>query len=83
VYLLAISKHATLKWSRLKTGSAAPLTLHFLIALFDQTFAFAILAFFFPLACVLLHVLLRSNADNPYHQAQPNYAFPDGERIVC
>jgi hypothetical protein len=43
--------------SRLKTSPAAPLTLHFLVTLFDKTFAFAILAFHFRFACVLLHVL--------------------------
>jgi hypothetical protein len=42
--------------SRLKTSSAAPLTLHFLVTLFDKTFAFAILAFHFRFACILLHV---------------------------
>jgi hypothetical protein len=43
--------------SRLETSPAAPLTLHFLVALFDKTFAFAILAFHLRFACILLHVL--------------------------
>jgi hypothetical protein len=47
---------------RLKTSPAAPLTLHFLVTLFDKTFAFAILAFHFRFACVLLHILTKSNA---------------------
>lgn len=42
--------------SRLESGPAASLTLHFLIAVFEQTFAFAILAFRFRFARVLLHV---------------------------
>jgi hypothetical protein len=36
--------------SRLEAGSTAPLTFHFLVTLFDKTFAFAILAFHFRLA---------------------------------
>jgi hypothetical protein len=36
--------------SGLESGSPAPLTLHFLVTLFDKTFAFAILAFYFRLA---------------------------------
>jgi hypothetical protein len=49
--------------SRFKTSPAAPLTLHFLITLFDKTFAFAILTFHFRFAGVLLHVLSKSNTD--------------------
>jgi hypothetical protein len=49
--------------TRVKTSPAAPLTLHFLVTLFDKAFAFAILAFHFRFACVLLHVLLKSNTD--------------------
>jgi hypothetical protein len=47
---------------RLETSPAAPLTLHFLVTLFDKTFAFAILAFHFRLACVLLHIFTKFNA---------------------
>jgi hypothetical protein len=57
--------------SRLKTSSAAPLTLHFLVTLFEKTFAFAILAFHFPFACVLLHALSKSNTD-AYNLAKGN-----------
>jgi hypothetical protein len=46
--------------SRLKTSSGASLTLHFLVALFDKTFAFAVLAFHFRFACILLHVFSKS-----------------------
>jgi hypothetical protein len=46
--------------SRLKTSSAASLTLHFLVTPFDKTFAFAILAFHFRFACILLHVFSKS-----------------------
>jgi hypothetical protein len=46
--------------SRLETSSAASLTLHFLVTLFDKTFAFAILAFHFRFACILLHVFSKS-----------------------
>jgi len=49
--------------SRLKTSSATSLTLHFLVALFEKTFAFAILTFHFLLACVLLHILSKFNTD--------------------
>jgi hypothetical protein len=48
--------------SRLKTGPAASLTLNFLVTFFEKTFAFAILAFHFWLAGILLHVLSKSNA---------------------
>jgi hypothetical protein len=48
--------------SRLKTGPAASLTLNFLVTLFEKTFAFAILAFHFWLAGILLHVLSKSDA---------------------
>jgi len=50
--------------SRLKTSPATPLTLHFLVTLSDKTFAFAILAFQFRFACVLLHVLSNQSATN-------------------
>ena len=40
----------------LKAGPTASLTLHFFIAYLEQTFAFAILAFRFLFARVLLHV---------------------------
>jgi hypothetical protein len=49
--------------SRLKTSPAAPLAFHFLVTLFDKAFALAILAFHFRFACVLLHVLSKSNTD--------------------
>ena len=49
--------------SRLKTGPAAPLALNLLVTLFEKTFAFAILAFHFTFACVLLHVLSISSTD--------------------
>jgi hypothetical protein len=52
----------------LKTGPAASLTLNFFATLLDQTFAFAIFAFQFWFACVLLHVRSKSNAD-PYYPA--------------
>jgi hypothetical protein len=67
----ATSEHGAFSRSRLKTGPAAPLTLHFLVTLFEKTFAFAILAFHFPFACVLLHVLSKSNTD-AYNQAREN-----------
>jgi hypothetical protein len=69
--LCATSAHVAFSRSRLKTGPAAPLTLHFLVALFEKTLAFAILAFLFPFACVLLHVLSKSNT-NAYNQAGEN-----------
>jgi hypothetical protein len=50
---------------RLKTGPGASLTLNFLVTLFEKTFAFAILAFHFRFACILLHVLSKSNAAIP------------------
>jgi hypothetical protein len=46
------------RWISLKAGPAAPLTLHFLVALFKQTFAFAILAFLFWFARDLRHAAL-------------------------
>jgi hypothetical protein len=45
-----VSGHVAFSRSRLEAGPAAPLTLHFLVALFDKTFAFAILAFHFRFA---------------------------------
>jgi hypothetical protein len=38
-----------------KAGPAAPLTLHFFIAHFQQAFAFAVLAFDFAFAGAFLH----------------------------
>ena len=49
--------------SRLETSPVAPLTLHFLVALLEKTFAFAILAFHFRFAGVLLHVVSKSKTD--------------------
>jgi hypothetical protein len=46
--------------SRLKTRPAASLTLNFLATLFNKTFAFAILAFQFWFARVLLHIRSKS-----------------------
>jgi hypothetical protein len=57
--LCARSRHGAFSWSRLKAGSAAPLTLHLPVTHLEKAFAFAILAFLFPLACVLLHVFLK------------------------
>jgi hypothetical protein len=54
--------HVAFDISRLKTGPAASLTLNFLVTFFEKTFAFAILAFHFWLAGILLHVLSKSNA---------------------
>ena len=65
------SEHVAFSRSRLKTGPAAPLTLHFLVTLFEKTFAFAILAFHFPFARFLLHVLSKSDTD-AYNQAGEN-----------
>ena len=62
VRLVANNGHAAFDISRLKTGSAASLTLNFLVTFFEKTFAFAILAFHFWLAGILLHVLSKSNA---------------------
>jgi hypothetical protein len=49
--------------SRFEAGPAAPLTLYFLVTLLEKAFAFAILAFHFPFAGVLLHVHSNSNTD--------------------
>jgi hypothetical protein len=64
----------------IKTGPAAPLTFHFLVAQFEK--AFAIPAFLFPIACVLLHVLFKSNTDDAYYQAGKNRAVPEGVWIA-
>jgi hypothetical protein len=57
--------------SRLKTSPAAPLTLHFLVTLFDKAFAFAIAAFLFRFACVFLHVVSNSKI-HAYYQPMEN-----------
>jgi hypothetical protein len=64
--LSAKIRHVPFSRSRLKTGSAAPLTFHFLVAQFEKAFAFAIPAFLFLLACILVHIVLISNTDGAH-----------------
>jgi hypothetical protein len=75
---MSVSGHVAFGRSRFKTGPAAPLTLHFLVTLFEKTFAFAILAFHFSFACVLLHVHSKSNTD-AYNQVRENAT----QQIAC
>jgi hypothetical protein len=61
--------------SRLETGAAAPLTLHFFVTFFEKAFTLAIRALYFALACDLLHVLTKSKPDG-YSLAGENATQP-------
>ena len=64
-----------------KTGPATPLTFHFFAALLNKTFAFAILAFHFPLVPHLLSEI-HDDTKNEDVTARSSWHDAEVERLV-